>query len=424
MHEKIAAIYNNIAATGKHPNEITHGILRALQKTGKPKGPTSNLRPIILLSVLKKILAVCIMKRINSRLDSAIPMSQAAYCKNRSTTEHIFATKLVVERTISSTNETVYLLLLDIIKAFDSIQRNTLIEDLKNVLNQGELYLIRFLLDIKIATQCGNYKSRFFSTDTGAPQGDCASASEFTFYLAKSLEATIANETLSLEEHINIQSNYPIVSPNYIDQQYADDISKISTSISAIEKMKDKLPVKLVQRGLKINESKTEEYTNKRANCDNRWRDCELLGSLLDTQNDIKRRKVLAINATNKLKHLFLNKGVTIRVKTALFKSYIIPIFLYNSELWTLTNSMQRKVDSFQRRIIRTFVLNVRWPTIVKNEEIFTKTKLEPWSIIIGKRRLKRFGKITRMDPSTSARSALHYALEEFRRPRERPPKT
>ena len=85
---------------------------------------------------------------------------------------------------------------------------------------------------------------------------------------------------------------------------------------------------------------------------------------------------------------------------------------------------MQRKEGSFQRRIIRTFVLNVRWPTIVKNEEIFTNTKLELWSIIIGKRCLKWFGKIARMDPSTSARSALHYALEEFRRPRGRPPKT
>ena len=274
-------------------------------------------------------------------------------------------------------------------KAFDIIQRNTLIEDLKNVLNQDELHLIRILLDVKIAAQCGNYKSRFFSTDTGAPQGDCASASEFTFYLAKSHEATIASDTPSLKEHNNIQSNYPIVSPNYqidIDQQYADDISKISTGISAIEKMKDGLPVKLAKRGLKINESKTEEYTIKRANCDNRWRDRKLLGSVLDTQNDIKRRKVLAIIAANKLKHLFLNKDVTISVKTKLFKSYITPIFLSNSELWTLTNNMQRKVDSFQRRIIRTFVLNVRLPAIVKDEEIFTKTKLEPWSIIIGKR--------------------------------------
>ena len=99
------------------------------------------------------------MKRINSRLDSAIPISQAAYRKNRSTTEHVFATKLIIERTISSTDETVYLLLLDMSQAFDSIQRNTLFEDFKNVLNHDGLHLIRILLDVKIAAKCGNYKS-------------------------------------------------------------------------------------------------------------------------------------------------------------------------------------------------------------------------------------------------------------------------
>ena len=151
---------------------------------------------------------------------------------------------------------------------------------------------------------------------------------------------TIANNTPSLEKNNNIQSNYPIVPPNYqidIDQQYADDISKISTSISATEKMEDELPIKLAQRGLKINKSKAEEYTIKKANCDNRWRDCKLLGSLLDTQNDIKRRKVLTINAANRLRHLFLDKDITINVKTKLFKSYIAPIFLYNSVLAVLS---------------------------------------------------------------------------------------
>ena len=115
VYEKIADIYNNIAAIGKHANEITHGTLRALQKPGKPKGPTSNFRPIILLSVFR------IGKRINSRLESPIPISQAAYRENRSTTEHVFLTKLIVERTILSTDETVYLLLLDMSKAFDNI---------------------------------------------------------------------------------------------------------------------------------------------------------------------------------------------------------------------------------------------------------------------------------------------------------------
>ena len=31
------------------------------------------------------------------------------------------------------------------------------------------------------------YNSDFFQTDTGVPQGDCASVNEFTFYLAKAL---------------------------------------------------------------------------------------------------------------------------------------------------------------------------------------------------------------------------------------------
>ena len=102
----------------------------------------------------------------------------------------------------------------------------------------------------KIAAKCGNYKSWFFSKDTGAPQGDFASASEFTFYLPKSLQMTIANDMPSLEDTITCK--VIIVPPTYqiaIDQQYAADISKISTSISAIEEMKNEIPVKLAQRG-------------------------------------------------------------------------------------------------------------------------------------------------------------------------------
>ena len=34
-YKKIADMYNNIAVTGKHPNEIMHEVLRALKKPGK-----------------------------------------------------------------------------------------------------------------------------------------------------------------------------------------------------------------------------------------------------------------------------------------------------------------------------------------------------------------------------------------------------
>ena len=72
------------------------------------------------------------------------------------------------------------------------------------------------------------------------------------FYLAKSLKTTITYITLS-EEPNTIQSIFSIVPQNYqidIDQQYTDHISKLLTSTSAKEKMKDELTVNIAQPGL------------------------------------------------------------------------------------------------------------------------------------------------------------------------------
>ena len=113
----------------------------------------------------------------------------------------------------------------------------------------------------------------------------------------------------------------------------------------------------------------------------------------------IKRRNILTIIVANEQKHIFLNKVLTINVRTKLFKFYVIPILLYNSNLWTLTNNMQKNIHSLERRIIRTFILNVRWPTIFKNQELSVETKLKPWTF--RKRRLKWFDKVSRIDRST-----------------------
>ena len=55
--DEIAKIFKETASTGIFPKEIIIGIINALQKTQKKKGPIENLRPITLLSVPRKILA-------------------------------------------------------------------------------------------------------------------------------------------------------------------------------------------------------------------------------------------------------------------------------------------------------------------------------------------------------------------------------
>ena len=78
----------------------------------------------MLLSVLRNILALCLKDRIGEKIDKEIPTSSlSAYRKGLGTTEHVF-TKLVIERTVTSKDETVYLLLFDMSKAFNSINQS------------------------------------------------------------------------------------------------------------------------------------------------------------------------------------------------------------------------------------------------------------------------------------------------------------
>ena len=86
----------------------------------------SNLRPIMLLSTLRKILAIIMTSRIKDRIVKEIPPTQAAYRSGRSTTEHVFALKLAVERTLTPKDETLYLILYLILNNTLILYLNTL----------------------------------------------------------------------------------------------------------------------------------------------------------------------------------------------------------------------------------------------------------------------------------------------------------
>ena len=143
---------------------------------------------------------------------------------------------------------------------------------------------------------------------------------------------------------------------------------------------------------------------------------------MLDTGEDIKRRKILAITAANQLKIIFHNKKLTPETKMKAFRAYFEPIFLYNCEIWTITPSQVVKtINAFQRRLLRTYVLNVKWPNIVKNEDVYRKTAATEWGNIIQKRILKWFGKEIRTDESTPVTMAFNYVNAPYQRPHRKP---
>ena len=77
------------------------------------------------------------------------------------------------------------------------------------------------------------------------------------------------------------------------------------------------------------------------------WKKCKLLGILLDTEEDVKQRKVLVTNVVNSMKEIFF-RDINIEVKVHSINCYVSSVFLYNCETWTLTKTLENMIDSFQ----------------------------------------------------------------------------
>ena len=141
--------------------------------------------------------------------------------------------------------------------------------------------------------------------------------------------------------------------------EYAYDLSKLTSDHSNIHRYKHYVEENLGKKGLKVNKNETENYIISRQN--HQWKKCKLLRTLLDTKEDIKRRKILAINTANNLCYFSENDKLTM-LKLKLINMYIEPIFLYNSGTWTLTKSMEESIKTFWRRINRRYCFNIKMP--------------------------------------------------------------
>ncbi|CAF4074483.1 unnamed protein product [Adineta steineri] len=99
-------------------------ILIRLFKKGD-KQLCDNYRGISLLSVISKLFSRIILNRIQQLIDNQLLEAQSGFRPNRSTIDHIFILKMIMERR-KEFNKPLFLCFIDITKAYDSVNRNLL----------------------------------------------------------------------------------------------------------------------------------------------------------------------------------------------------------------------------------------------------------------------------------------------------------
>ena len=102
-------------------------------------------------------------------------------------------------------------------------------------------------------------------------------------------------------------------------------------------------------------------------------------------------------------------------MKIRTFNTFASSVFLYNSELWGVTATLENKINSFQRRLLRQ-AINVRWPKKISNKDLYEKTKQEEWSKTIKRRRLNWIGHFLRLSENTLVRKAFYEGLQPEKR--------
>ena len=130
------------------------------------------------------------------------------------------------------------------------------------------------------------------------------------------------------------------------------------------------------------------------------------MGSLIGEDEDIKRRKILATAAMNKLNNIWNSKTIKRHTKIKTYKTLVKSILLYNSGTWGMTKGEEEKIDAFHRKQLKR-ILQIKYPTKIKNEILYKKTNEEPVSNTIRMTRWKLFGHILRRTKNIPAYQAM-----------------
>ena len=179
-----------------------------------------------------------------NRLKQELPPSQAANQTGRSPTEQVFAIKTLAEKAIISSNYKIYLLMLDMSKAFDTVDRKLLLSKVNYILKPDELHLMyKMIKDVKIKVRVKKEESNFFTTNVGVCQGDCLSAIMFIYYLAKAMESLPTHTIKEDHSHQVFWSELDWLVPRdplniQIDPKYVDDIHFVRSEKSKINQIK------------------------------------------------------------------------------------------------------------------------------------------------------------------------------------------
>jgi len=172
MTQRIQELILNIWRSEKMPNEWNKSIICPIYKKGE-KTECSNYRGISLLNTVHKILATAINNRSKTFAEDLLSQEQNGFRRNRSTTDNILIMRQISEKCYEYNIE-MHVLFIDFKQAFDSVDRQKIIQILQElrILNKLVRLIKMTIQNTEVSVKIENLTSNPVLISSDVRQGD------------------------------------------------------------------------------------------------------------------------------------------------------------------------------------------------------------------------------------------------------------
>ena len=340
----LTTLFDKIVELKYFPRLWSMGILFPIHKSGELDDP-NNFRGITLNSCLSKLFTYLLNTRLSSYCEEKglMEYNQIGFRKGFRTSDHIFTLKTVVDKAFANKKK-LYVCFVDFKKAYDTVWRNGLFYKLlKAGISPGFVQLMQSMYSkLQSCVQVGDGVSESFESLVGLKQGCNLSPCLFNLFVNQ-LIYYINDSNMDAPLLDNLQVSCLL---------YADDLVLLSETKEGLQKSLNALDKYTNEWFLEVNPKKTKCMVFSRGrtikypdvfnlgdkvleNCDSYC----YLGVLFCKSGSMKMAsKALHGKALGAMFSLLrnVNKHYACRydIIIDLFDKMILPIALYNSEVW------------------------------------------------------------------------------------------
>ena len=388
-----------------------------------------------------------ILNRLSKHISKIglIPESQCGFVQGKSTTDSSFSLQQLQEK-CRLQHQDLYLLFIDLTKAFDTVHRDGLWRILEKAgCPKKFVDIIRSFHDgMKASVREGSDTSQPFGVTSGTKQGCIIAPILFSIFFSMMLKIAFkdAKDGLNIKSRFNVSltSLQPWhfkakkgVLPFMIRELlFADDCALAADSADALQRLCDCFSSAARRFGLTISIKKTEVlYQPARGNADvppaifiegTQLKAVELfkyLGSIVssDASHDaeIAARIAKANSAFGRLtKRLWKNRNIRVDTKISVYKAAVITSLLFGCETWTLRKVHLAQLESFHQASLRR-IARIRWFHKITNYEVLERCKIGSIQSMFESAVLRWTGHVVRMDDDRIPKQLLYGRLASGR---------